>query len=75
MSPPAALVQPVKYSAKYAGDMAYVVDLTVRAARDLDYLYQQIDAAESVSAARWFNRLEEAISTLWAMDEANLNQP
>ena len=44
--------------------MAYHVEVTVRAARDLDYLYQQIHATESLAAARWYNGLEEAIYTL-----------
>ncbi len=44
--------------------MAYLVELTPRAARDLDYLYQQVHATESVAAARWYNGLEEAIYTL-----------
>jgi plasmid stabilization system protein ParE len=43
--------------------MASRVELTVRAARDLDYLYQQIRAVESLAAARWYNGLEEAIYT------------
>jgi plasmid stabilization system protein ParE len=40
--------------------MAYLVELTLRAERDLEYLYQRISAAESVAAARWFNGLERA---------------
>jgi toxin ParE1/3/4 len=44
--------------------MAYRVEITVRAARDLDYLYQQIHAYESQAGARWYNGLEEAISSL-----------
>ncbi len=44
--------------------MAYLVELTLRAERDLDYLYQRISADDSAVAARWFNGLEEAIYTL-----------
>ncbi len=44
--------------------MAYRVELTARAARDLECLYQQVHAAESLAAARWYNGLEEAIYTL-----------
>jgi len=44
--------------------MAYHVELTVRATRDLDYLYQQVHVAESSTAARWYNGLEKAIYTL-----------
>ena len=44
--------------------MAYLVELTLRAERDLDYLYQRISADDSAAAARWFNGLERAIYTL-----------
>ncbi|MGO9455377.1 MAG: type II toxin-antitoxin system RelE/ParE family toxin [Candidatus Binataceae bacterium] len=44
--------------------MAYLVELTLRAERDLDYLYQRISAEDSAQAARWFNGLEDAIYTL-----------
>jgi plasmid stabilization system protein ParE len=44
--------------------MAYLVELTLRAERDLDYLYQRISAGDSAEAARWFNGLEAAIYTL-----------
>ena len=44
--------------------MPYRVEFTARAARDLDYLYQQVHAAESLTAARWYNGLEKAIYTL-----------
>ena len=44
--------------------MTYLVEFTARAARDLEHLYHQIDAAESMAAARWFNKLEEAVYTL-----------
>lgn len=44
--------------------MAYRVELTDRAGRDLSALYTQIDAAESSAAARWFNGFEEAVYAL-----------
>jgi len=44
--------------------MTYRVELTLRAARDLEELYQQIRGAESPAAARWYNALEKAIRTL-----------
>lgn len=44
--------------------MAYLVELTLRAERDLDYLYQRIAAADAAAAASWFNGLEQAIYTL-----------
>jgi plasmid stabilization system protein ParE len=43
--------------------MAYAVELTLRAARDLDHLYQ-IRAAESIPVARWYNGLERAVFSL-----------
>ena len=43
---------------------AYAVELTLRAARDLDYLYRRINAAESMAAARWYNGLEKALYSL-----------
>ncbi len=47
--------------------MAYLVELTLRAERDLEFLYQRISADDSAAAARWFNELEKAIYTLERM--------
>jgi plasmid stabilization system protein ParE len=44
--------------------MAYLVELTLRAERDLDYLYERISADDSAVAGRWFNGLEAAIYSL-----------
>jgi plasmid stabilization system protein ParE len=44
--------------------MAYRVELTHRAERDLEYLYDRIAADDSPAAARWFNGIEEAIYAL-----------
>ena len=44
--------------------MAYLVELTARAARDLAALFEKINAADSMPAARWFNGLEDAVATL-----------
>ena len=44
--------------------MTYRVELTDRAARDLSHLYKEKQANESEAAARWFNSLEKAVSTL-----------
>ena len=41
--------------------MTFRVELTHRARRDLASLYERINAAESSTAARWFNGLEESI--------------
>jgi toxin ParE1/3/4 len=44
--------------------MAYLVELAARAARDLEILYLEKNAAESKAAARWYNGLEDAVSAL-----------
>jgi hypothetical protein len=47
----------VKRSKSFAGDMAYRVEPTNRARRDLGDLYLRIHAEDSPAAARWFNGL------------------
>jgi len=44
--------------------MAYLVELSTRAERDLIHIAQRISVGESVAAARWFDGLDKAISTL-----------
>jgi plasmid stabilization system protein ParE len=44
--------------------MAYRVELTDRALRDLSIIYECIRAESSGQAARWFDRLEKAILSL-----------
>jgi toxin ParE1/3/4 len=44
--------------------MAYRVDLTDRAARDLRRIYLGINAEEAEQARRWFNGLEKAVLSL-----------
>jgi plasmid stabilization system protein ParE len=44
--------------------MAFRVNLTARAHRDLAAIYEYIQAGSSVQAFRWFNRLEKAILSL-----------
>ena len=44
--------------------MAYLVNLTARAGRDLVLLYGDIHAAESGAALRWYQRLKQAILTV-----------
>ncbi len=44
--------------------MAYRVDLTGRAARNLERIYQTIDAQNTTQAAAWFNGLEKTILSL-----------
>lgn len=44
--------------------MAYRVNLTARAAQDLDNIYQYIQAGNSQKAADWFNGLHEALQSL-----------
>jgi len=51
--------------------MAYRVDLTERAARDLKRNYRVINAADSAQAHAWFNGLERVILSL---DERNASR-
>ncbi len=44
--------------------MAYLVNITARAERDLALLYDEIDAASSSAARRWFQGLKQAILRL-----------
>ena len=46
--------------------MEYRVELAARAARDLEILYVEKNAAESQAAARWYNGLEDAVFSLGA---------
>jgi len=41
--------------------MAYHIEFADRAARDLEALYVEKNAAESQAASRWYNGLEEAV--------------
>jgi toxin ParE1/3/4 len=44
--------------------MPYRVEFAARAARDLEILYVEKNAAESPAAAGWYNGLEEAVYAL-----------
>jgi toxin ParE1/3/4 len=44
--------------------MTYIVEFAARAARDLEILYLEKNAAESQAAARWYNGLERAANAL-----------
>jgi len=44
--------------------MAYAVDLTARAERDLAQLYAYIDAERSEAALKWYRGIKEAILSL-----------
>jgi len=44
--------------------MAYRIRFARRAARDLDQLYDSINAPESEAAVRWFLKLQETIGLL-----------
>jgi toxin ParE1/3/4 len=41
--------------------MPYLVEFATRAIVDLEILYVEKNAAESQPAARWYNRLEQAV--------------
>ncbi len=44
--------------------MAYHIEIAERAARDLEFLYVEKNAAESEAASRWYNGLEDAVDGL-----------
>jgi toxin ParE1/3/4 len=44
--------------------MAYLVELSTRAEQDLIHIAQRISTGESAAAARWFDGLDKAISSL-----------
>jgi toxin ParE1/3/4 len=44
--------------------MAYLVNITLRAERDLEHLYEEINAAGSDTAEKWYEGLKRQILTL-----------
>jgi toxin ParE1/3/4 len=44
--------------------MAYLVNLTARAERDLAHLYREINAEQSDAALKWYREFKEAILSL-----------
>jgi plasmid stabilization system protein ParE len=44
--------------------MAYVVNITARAERDLEHVYGQINAEHSEAALKWYRGLKEATLSL-----------
>lgn len=44
--------------------MAYLVDITARAERDLASLYDEIHAGDSEAALKWYKGLSEAVLSL-----------
>jgi plasmid stabilization system protein ParE len=44
--------------------MAYLINITARAERDLDSLFEAIRAGDSETALRWYKGLYKAIQTL-----------
>jgi plasmid stabilization system protein ParE len=44
--------------------MAYLVELSLRAEQDLNYITERISANSSAAAARWLDGLTKAIDTL-----------
>lgn len=67
---------------KFVERMAYRVEVTARAARDLRRIYRDIEADHSVQAADWFNGLESLVLSLeehpsrgaLAPEDSNLRQ-
>src|SRR3974377_1190584 len=64
MSRRGAPVQREKFSTDFGGNMAFRVELTARAERDLAAIYEYIQAGSSKQAFLWFNGLEDAILSL-----------
>ena len=44
--------------------MAYLVNVTARAERDFEYLYDEIDAQHSDAALKWYQGLKAAVLSL-----------
>ena len=59
-----ALARREMYLTRFAANMTYLVEFAARAARDLEILYVENNAAESHAAARWYNELELAVYAL-----------
>ncbi len=55
--------------------MAFLVELTNRAQRDLAAIYEYIQAETSDQAFRWFNGLEAAIFSLASQPEYGVRTP
>ena len=53
-----------RYLTTSVANMAYHIEFAYRAARDLEALYVEKNAAESQAASRWYNELEEAVYAL-----------
>jgi hypothetical protein len=51
----------VRYLTRFAANMTYLVEPAARAVRDLGTLRVEKNAAESHTAARWYNGLERCI--------------
>jgi toxin ParE1/3/4 len=65
----------VKYWKVSVGLVRYRVNLTDRAARDLERLYDSIHAAASEKALDWFNKLAETIYSLDRFPERGAQNP
>src|SRR5260370_31551478 len=55
---------PKKSLTTSVANMGYHIEFADRAARDLEALYVEKKAAESETASRWYNSMEEAFYTL-----------
>lgn len=55
--------------------MEYHVELTDRAVRDLEQLFLEKNAFESISAARWFNGLENTVYSLHTLPRRGVAAP
>src|ERR1039458_2189225 len=60
----ASSVRRASFSRSLKPAMAYLVNITARAERDLESLYVEIHAEDSVAALKWYMGLHDAILTL-----------
>ncbi len=58
-----------------AKSTAYRVELTERALLDLEAIYSYIEAAESQSAYRWYDGLEETVFSLKKLPQRGIRTP
>jgi toxin ParE1/3/4 len=56
-----ALVRRERSSTIFAANTTYLVELTARAAPDLEIVYREKNATESDAAARWYKGLEKSV--------------
>jgi prevent-host-death family protein len=56
-----AIVRRERSSTIFTANITYLLELTARAARDLEIVYREKNAADSDAGARWYNGLEKSV--------------